>query len=365
MSERISPTVVIGAGICFKSNFENSLDILGSDTQRVILDSNHAALTKVKSGLTIQADARFLPLKNQQDTTAVVAIPHHLPAITELVARGCRRLIVEKPLVNNTSELTALEELLKQHPDIKLFSLDYYQQKFYPFDILTGKIGVSDPRFQYVTNTGNGSISKSLIGSLFDRVGEIRGIDLELIEGGELGVPDLDRRPWLEYDPVAGGVLLDLGTHAFGPLFYSGLVSEISVISASRKILAPDRKSFLCGTGGKPEILAKAKLVAKTAQGQVNINFKVGKVPYEGRRSEFRIYGDKAQLVMELQRGGSLKIKSGREKTLEMKLKAGIDPYQLALKEADGFFKGEISCDEYYQAMRKAIVLIDQIKAVS
>lgn len=365
MVESVNHVTVIGAGICFKQNFENALNLLGPDDKRVILDIDPQALSRIKNSLLIQADASFLPLRNQQEAIAIVATPHHLPAITNLVAAGSRRLIVEKPLVNNTGELAVLEQLLEKHPDIKLYPLDYYQQKFIPFDILTGKIKDSDPRFQWVTARRNGSAAGNLVGSLFDQLGQIKSMNVELIEGGDLGVPDLDRRPWLEHDPVAGGMLLDLGIHAFGPLFYSGLVSEFSIVRASRKILAPDRKSFIHGTGGKPEISVNATLLAQTAQGNINVNFKVGKVPWAGRRSELLIHGDKGDLKMTLQRGGSLKIKPHSGRTLEIRLNDGVDPYQIALSEANSFFKGDIKCDDYYQAMRKAIILIDQIKAAS
>lgn len=362
--------LAIGAGECFNRNLKGSLDFLGPPTKRIIVDIDRQGLNEVKAALAIQADAARLPFRPDylKKVVAVVATPSHLPVVQELILRGVRMLIVEKPVVNNGNELTELEQILKDHPDIKLYPLDYYQQKSIPLDILTGKIKPSDSRFNLVVDEDNNPISENLVGSLHDHIGKITGIDIELVEGSELGVPDLDRRPWLENDPVAGGMLLDLGTHAFAPLFYSGLIrpENLVVVSAERKILGSDRESFIPRTGDKPEIFAEAILTAKNKDGgDIKINFRVGKIPEEGRSSNFIIHGEKGDITMGLKRRDFLRINPKVGQNLLIKLAEGTDLYGLALNDADQYFRGEIDSDDYYQAMRNSILLIDKIKALS
>lgn len=361
--------LVIGAGECFNRNLKGALDFLGPPTKRIIVDIDRQGLNEVKAALAIQADAVRLPLSlgYLQNTVAIVATPSHLPVIKELILSGVRKLIVEKPVVNNGNELTELEQILNDRPDIKLYPLDYYQQKSIPLDILTGKIKPSDSRFNLVVDEDNNPISENLAGSLHDHIGKITGIEIELVEGSELGVPDLDRRPWLENDPVAGGMLLDLGTHAFAPLFYSGLIrpENLVVVSAERKILGSDRESLIPRTGDKPEIFAEAILTAKDKDGDIKINFRVGKIPEEGRSSNIIIHGEKGDIIMGLKRKDFLRINPKVGQNLQIKLAEGTDLYGLALDDADQYFKGKIDPDDYYQAMRNSILLIDKIKALS
>lgn len=363
--------IMVGAGNCFDINFNGALDVLGPRSRRVVIDKDPSRIRKVSDGSRIQADAFHLPIslygKDAQNTIAVIGIPYHLPAIKELVSSGVRNLIVEKPMVNNTEELTELEGFLKQHPDLKLYPLDYYLQKAIPLGILTGKIGSFDPKLGLVIDQDNQPVSENYAGSFQNQIGQITGVDIELVEGGELGIPNLEKRPWLENDPIAGGMLLDLGTHAFVPLFYNGLLNagELIVTTASRQMLDPDRKKLIPRVGDKPEIYAQVELATKIEGMDVKINFRVGKVPQTGRWSNTVIHGERGDILMGLRSGDPLIIKNSSGVTSQTRLKDGTNLYELALQEADQYFRGKSEVKDNYQAMRDSILLMDRIKSIS
>lgn len=346
------PVVVIGAGDCFNINLKNALSVLGPVEQRIVVDIDQKRLQVVRDGIPVQADASRLPFSFRRETIGIIATPNHLPAIKELVACGVRNLIIEKPMVNNSAELSELDQIIEANPDLKVYPLDYYQQKAIPLGVLTGKIIPGDPRYELVADSQ----------IRIDQIGQISEIFIQLIEGGELGVPNLGRRPWLMDDPLTGGMLLDLGTHAFTPLFSLGLINpdELELISARRSVLSADRKSLVPRQDNQPEIFAEAELRA----GEIPVHLKVGKIPEEARFSSILITGENGHVLVGLKRDDHTTVRRGYHRDL-LKLRAGTDLYGEALKEAARFFRDEISIEDNMRAMRESILLIDRIKAIT
>ena len=359
--------ILAGAGAVVQEKFTPEvLDKLGSSTQRYIFDLDHRRLldaeTRKRSSKLVVADGEATPFKipegREREYVGIVATPEHLGVIRSLTESGVRKFIVEKPLVNNTTEIAELHKLLSQYPDLKVYPLDFYVQKATPLLVLTGAISSDDPRREWVT--------EGTSGDLYEHIGELEGIQVTVFEGGGFGLPDLAKRKWLEEDSLRGGQLLDLGTHAFTPLIAAGVipVSGVKVESATREILGDDRHSFTKAPPYRPEIVSKATLSIPASEGYIPCIMTVGKSFHSGGMWELVLRGSRGDLVMGLRTGQRLTVIPKSAPTFEMSLKIN-DPYGLAFQEADMYFRGIGGFDGNLPAMLKSIEIIDQIKAKS
>lgn len=364
--------IVAGTGLGYEEKLQQALDVLGPADRRIFIDCNLGRLGG-RHSQRVLADVRKPPLnfcqlaaEQRLEHIGLIATPDHLPALTALTEAGLRKFIVEKPLVNNQAEVEELKVLIKKYPGLMIYPLDFYVQKAAPLLILTGAISPLDPRWQWVQTESGEPVDPSLADSLQEMIGSIEGIEATILEGGQLGVPDLDKRRWLEVDPQQGGMLLDLGTHALTPLVAAGLISadRVSVDIAERYILGHDRYSFVRTTSSDhPEILAKSILSLKQNDRAVPIILTVGKTYHSGGMWELIIRGEEGDLVMGLRTGQKLTVIPKNGSIIELKLKSGSDPYKLAFQEADMCFRNSGLGTFMLKAMFDSIEIIEMIKS--
>lgn len=370
--------IVVGAGAVLQEKFTPAaLDRLGPKERRVIIDIDPARVRDKevkKRGLRVAADAiEHLPLNlkglfenRRKESMAVITTPDHLGPIRTLIEAGVVKFIVEKPLVNNAEEVAALMELLKKNPDAKIYPLDFYVQKAAPLLILTGAIRPEDPRFSWVTMANGQEINPQLAGS-FDRlVGDIEGVETTVLEGGSFGIPDLDKRRWLETDMLRGGMLLDLGTHVLAPLIAAGIIPQegVRVEDASRKALGADRKSFIKAAVGQPEVYSRALLTIERGGRKIPCLVTVGKTFHDGGMWKTVIRGTKGDVSIGLRTGQRLTVELKEGDSFQLQLRVNY-PYGMAFQEAQMYFNGFPGFDGNLPAMLAAIRIIDQIKSIA
>jgi hypothetical protein len=150
------------------------------------------------------------------DTIALVLTPDHYPVIEQLAKIGCKRFIVEKPLVSRAEEVEKLAALVRTSA-LNIYAIDFYIPKLFGFQVACGHMKADDPRRSWVKETS--------LGGTADGGFALDGVEVTILESGSFCLPDLANRPWLENDPVIGGMLRDLGTHAFAPLIAAGVMS--------------------------------------------------------------------------------------------------------------------------------------------
>ncbi len=365
-------TYVVGVGAVFVEKMQKALDETGPSNRRFLIDIASERLKSISPelGMRVVADSlhppfRSIPAEQRLDHIVVIASPNHLESTVAFVEKGFRQFIIEKPLINNEHEAHRLLELLKQTPDLRIYALDFYIQKCLPLLLLAGLISTDDPMWNLVCMENGEKVLPELSGSFNSLVGKIKGVSVTILEGGQLGVPDVEKRPWLEHDKIRGGVLLDLGIHALAPLVTLGMLDKSTqVVHASTKSFSPDRKS-LVSTKNKPEMYAKALLNINTyTTGYTNspLEITVGKIPQEGGVWEMVIRGSKGIAVMGLRSGQQLSVQTNSGKDIQLRLEPNLNPYSLAFREALRYFGGDDRVDNHLRAALTAISVIDKIK---
>lgn len=368
--------IVAGAGVVLQEKFTPEvLDRLGPPKTRIIFDLTQQRVldeeTRKRSNNLLVADGQKAPFKIPEDRreeyVCAVTTPEHLRVIRSLIETGVKKFIVEKPLVNNSTEANKLEELLRENPDLRLYPLDFYVQKAAPLLILTGAIKSEDPRFSWVVMGGDDSeVNGELCGSLENHIGKIEGIEVTVFEGGNLGTPDIAKRRWLVEDKTRGGMLLDLGTHALAPLFASKVLSadEIKVESAFREVFGKDGMSFIKAKRGQPETCAGALLTVRIKDREIPLILTVGKTFQDGGVWKLIIRGEKGDISFGLRTGQRLTVEPKEGQSFQLKLRKQ-DPYGMAFQEAKMYFGNYPGFDGNLGAMLDSIRLIDEIKRVS
>lgn len=366
--------IVAGAGAVLQEKFTPSvLDKLGPKSRRIIFDIDPQRIldseTKIRSSNLLIADGELAPFNirgDGKDFVGVVTTPGHLGVVFSLIQSGVNNFIVEKPLVANVSELDKLQEILRANPDVKVYPLDFYVQKAAPLLVLTSAIKPEDPRFNWVVMSDDSEVNIKLCGSFKEYIGKIEGIGVTIFEGGSLGMPDIDKRKWLEGDNVRGGMLLDLGTHALAPLFAAGVLSpdSIKVESAFREVLGEDRKSFVRAGVGQAEMRAGALLTANIGDRTIPVFLDVGKTFHDGGIWKLVIRGSKGEISFGLRTGQRLTVEPKEGPCFQLKLRSQ-DPYEMAFQEARMCFEGYEGFDGNLNAMLGSIKTIDKIKEAS
>ncbi len=365
---------IAGTGAVFEEKMVRTLAILGSEQNRYLLDIDIERLMKAPDvGVKIVGDClnppiREVPENERAETTAVIATPDHLGSIIGFIERGVRRFIVEKPLVNNNQEVEQLKKLITQYPDLQIYALDFYIQKCTPLLLLAGTISPEDPRSNWVRFQNNEVVPAEIFGSIDSFIGKIEGISVTIVEGGKLGVPDVDGRSWLERDKKRGGVLLDLAIHAIAPLVSCGLVTSknVNVIHAERKNFGEDRRSFIAAPSEMPEMYAHALLSLLTEDARnVPIELTVGKIFQDGGIWEMVIRGSQGNITIGLRSGQHLSVQSNGSADFQLSLDKTNDPYALAFQEAKMYFEGRPGFDGNLKAALESIAIIEEIKRVS
>lgn len=360
-------TIVAGLGAVYEENIKNALSVLGSE--RIIFDVD-ASRVIATEGSRALADSTYPPfdfrrLTEQEKDKFVlfVATPNHIETIESFAAIGMEKFIVEKPLVNDEDEAQKLLQLIDRDKKIKVYPMDFYIQKATPLLALSGRMKAGNPRWLWLEPT-----SQKIPSGFNEAVGSIEGVEVSIIEGGDLGLPDLAKRTWLETDEKRGGMLLDLGTHALVPLFGAGVIdsSGIKVNTAKRYVFGQDRASFVPAHPGEPEMYAEALLSARASGGRiVPVRLAVGKTFHEGGLWRLAIRGSKGDIVMGIRTGQHLTLQQNDGQDISLSLKKGLNLYKLAFQEANMYFSGELEQDTILKPMIDAISLIDEIKQKS
>lgn len=366
--------VVAGIGAVYSEHINQPLDILGPSQKRILLDSSHERISSTQNLNRLLADARHAPFdlerlseEERLSYVVLIATPDHFQAIKSFANAGFRNLIVEKPLVNNAQEIVGLKDVIQDNPEIKIYPLDFYVQKTAPLHLLTGSILPDDQRWNWIEDENGAIVDRRFSGSLEKFIGDMEGIDMTIVEGGSFGIQDLDRRTWLEHDKDRGGMLLDLGTHAFAPLFAShiGNADNITVETASRYILGKNRRSFINAHDDQPEIYAEALLSLRMKQKIIPVTIKVGKTFHDGGIWKLIIRGSEGDISMGLRSGQHLTVQPNEGSDFSLFLRKGSNPYALAFQEAHMLFSDMIKSRDVLQPMLDAITVIDKIKQVA
>lgn len=264
-----------------------------------------------------------------------VATPDHLSVIREFSNHGFRKFIVEKPLVSSYSEVDELEQCIRRD-NLKIYSIDHYYQKFLPLEFVLGRLALKDPRVQFLEF--HGDHRRDEIPGL---LGLVEGVSYANIEAGDLGIPHLDTHPWLEYDPTIGGMLRDLGPHAFAPLIRTGLTSdEATIMDIGLAKLNTARDGFTpVRLPSDIEMWVRALI---TWNG-ITANVAFGKAPFPGRESSLAVRAANGIFFASLASGQSSILMTNDGRTTRLSLcKAQRD---LVLEEAIAFFNRKLPAD--------------------
>lgn len=290
-----------------------------------------------------------------RDAIIFVVTPDHLPVITELLELGYRALAVEKPIVSRDLDAPKLRDLIR-HYRPRIYAVDHYYQKFLPLEYVLGLLPKNDPRVAALVASGQHTLDE-LPGCL----GEIEGVTYTNIEAGELGIPYLDTHPWLEHDAEIGGIIRDLGPHAFSPLWRNRLVSATAEIldvglvrlSTDRKRYEPVRKQ------GEIEMYARVLLL----HNEITVNVTFGKAPFPGKERSLAVRASQGTFFAGLARGQSSVVLTNDGRTTRISLSKAEN--SLTVEEAELFYTGQLpSFDGNLEAAIGALEIGQQIRAV-
>ena len=281
----------------------------------------------------VRVDA--VPPADHQGTIVFVATPDHFPVIRELGDYGFREFIVEKPLVSRDVEVDELERYARGE-SLTIYSIDHYYQKFLSLEFALGCLTLNDPRVEFLEF--HGAHRREEIPGL---LGAVEGVTYTNIEAGDLGIPHLDAHPWLEYDPIIGGMLRDLGSHAFAPLIRAGLTSEdATIMDVGLARLNATRNGFVpVRSQSDIEMWVRALVVWNG----ITANVAFGKAPFPGKERSLAVRAAGGVFFAGLARGQSsiLMTNDGRMTRISLH-KAEND---LVIDEAIAFFDGKLPAD--------------------
>lgn len=212
--------MVVGLGAVYQEHLANPLSSWVDPGNQILVDREWQRFETIGIGKKVVADINQPPFApnafSDQSMVVVISTPKHLSALISLIELGIERFVVEKPLVNSAREVQIFRDITESNPNIRIYAMEMCLTKVLPLYLLTGKIHPDDPRWEWVEDQDHKPPPSALYNSIEDQIGELEGIEGIVLEGGDFGVPDILRRPWLESDNEGGGMLLDLGTHILG-----------------------------------------------------------------------------------------------------------------------------------------------------
>lgn len=270
-----------------------------------------------------------IPSGTSKSIIILVLTPDHFPVIRELAEKGFRNIVVEKPLVSRDHELPLILELASQH-NLKLYSVDMYLPKAFHLAALLHAVSDNDPRLAFLYCGGQSLQDASAY------FGSIEGASASVIEGGDFGIPSLDRRPWLEKDPEVGGMLRDLGTHAFAPLANAGILDlNAEVLSATLAKFTHDRSGIEPITNRNDvEMYVSAQLACR----DIPIHVAFGKLPQKGGEWSLAVRGSKGMFFTSLRSGQPGVVLCDDDMTIPLRL--SVSPMEFVLEEICMFYNG-------------------------
>ena len=191
-------------------------------------------------------------------------------------------------------------------------------------------------------------------------IGALEGMSISIIEGGDFCLPDLAKRPWLEHDRQIGGMLLDLGTHAFAPLIAAGLLgADVRIHDVKLSKLSPDRFSLVpLRTDDEVEMYVSTLLTA----GNLPIQVAFGKVPFHGGVWAVAIRGERGMIYAGINDGQPVAVIPDIGNPVVFFL--NHPPYVVALEEALMYFARELpGFDGYTEAFFVSMEILERIRS--
>lgn len=325
--------IVVGAGEVFEKYWLPTIQKSDKAHLAGIVESRGLrlwSLTKIVPNLEEILSATSIdciPDDVSRDTIVLVLTPDHFPVVKELAEKGFQNIVVEKPLVSRDHELPLILELAEQYA-LKLYSVDMYLPKAFSLAVILRKVNPADPRCGFFAIGATEETANLL--------GDVEGATVSVIECGDFGLPSLDRRPWLEHDAEVGGMLRDLGTHAFAPLVNAGLLSaDAEVCSAMLAKFTPDRLGIEPVTNRNDvEMYISAQLSSR----DLPIHTVFGKLPQKGGEWSLVVRGSKGMFYSSLRSGQPGIVVGNNGETKFLKL--SVSPMEFVLEEICMFYSG-------------------------
>ncbi len=159
------------------------------------------------------------------DVVPIILTPDHYQVIEELAHMGFKNILCEKPLVSRTNEIEKVWELVAFY-NLKLYATDFYLPKTFGLQAMRGYLKRDDPRYDWLTISNPEADFNAMLG-------EVEGVGVQVVEAGNFCLPDIAGRPYLANNREVGGMILDLVTHACGPLHQAQLLCEWKVLDTS------------------------------------------------------------------------------------------------------------------------------------
>ena len=320
--------IVVGAGHAWRKFYRQTvtnleIELLGT-VDPAVEDGNADGGWHVRTVQVIPQDA----IAN--DVVVMVLTPDHYPVIAELAGRGFKNILCEKPLVSRASEIEKLEELVKTH-ELKLYAIDFYLPKMFGLQVALGLVKRGDLRRGWVAVSNPEADGQAMLG-------EIEGVGVQVLEAGDFCLPDIASRPYLANDKEIGGMVLDLITHACGPLHQARLLENWQVLNASLARLSTVTSGHLvpvADTSTEVEMYVTALLEANG----VPVHLVFGKVPIAtGGLWALEIRGKKGMFFTGLRTGQPAVLVGNDGKVVTFLLK--MTTYEFVVREALLYFNG-------------------------
>lgn len=340
----IRSMILVGAGFASTTHWIPAISRSAQLKLIGVIDPDEQArgrAVKVAPGIWTVARMEEIP-SAYRESIVFVATPNNMPVIRELAAFGFRELIVEKPLVSRDAEIDELEGYVHRG-SLNIYSIDHYHQKFLPCEFVLGRLQLADPRVGFLEVRGNHDL-KEIPGLL----GAIEGVTYTNIEAGDLGIPYLDAHPWLEHNQMIGGVLRDLGPHAFDPLIRTRLTSaDATIMDVGLARLNAARDGFMpVRSQSDIEMWVRALMVWNG----ITANVAFGKAPFPGKERSLAVRAANGVFFAGLARGQSSVLMTNDGRITRLSLRKSEN--DLVLKEALAFledklpleFDGNVSC---------------------
>lgn len=327
--------MLIGAGAISAAHWIPSILRSASLALRGVVDPDEGARRRASEaapGIQTFARGNDIPASDVTGSIALVATPDHFPVIQELAGLGFREFIVEKPIVARDAEVEKLGALATQKK-LKIYSIDHYYLKFLALEFTLGRLTGGDPRAKFLEFRGDHKPEE-----ISNILGAVEGVTYTNIEAGDLGIPTLDTRPWIEHDPELGGMLRDLGTHAFGPLMRAGLLApEADIADVGLAKFTKARDGFEPARSKNDiEMWVRALMVSNG----ITVNVAFGKAPFPGKERSLAVRAANGVFFAGLARGQSSVLMTNDGRTTRISLKKAES--DLVLEEAISFFTGKL-----------------------
>jgi len=283
-------------------------------------------------GIWTAASAQDIRGVNPDETAVFVVTPDHYPTIVEFAEYGFTNFIVEKPLVNRDHEVTTLQELITKK-NLRIYAVDHYYQKFLALEFVLGNIRTEDPRVDALDTKDNHRLEQ-----LRRCLGGIEGVTYANLEAKELGIPYLNDHPWLEYDPEIGGVIRDLGPHAFAPLTRMGFLGPNPNLYDIQLLRLTEDRAHFTPVHSKHEVEMYVHTVLTYKGVTSNITF--CKAPFEGKERSLSVRASNGTFHAGLARGQSGVVMTNDGRTTRLSLRKSEN--ELVIEEAKLFFEGKL-----------------------